>query len=511
MFYRKLNSDKISMEFKWLLGIVVVLFMSSVSWAQNSIQEIVQRGVRLNRPQVHFKKNNNPAIPSFGYSSNCGGTSCLPANTRVYFSDYEDVNISNNQKLRVGHIREIITPDGKRQNVSGQNYTLALNTITTSGFLKKTEVIAPIPETGDMFVNFEGRKVDWAIPLSEDPDSSRTEVAKPARREQAPSVSRSAPSVSSTVQTLAGVPCELCMPDQQAPGKIEQLSRQGLEVARRSSTSVPQKYDDFFLRQARRSNDPIAEATSIQNYNEYKEFMWAAAKEFNLDPALLFCLKHQESRESQAYIKDSKGNVVGPKNIDWHARAVSGSGAVGLGQFLPGTAFDINTTIPNNNPGLRSSYSRYLATFNKSQPAKFEIQSVSFAERSAKRGSAYARYVRQRNSNGLPIQVSLVSKNISDRSSASDCDDRCDPVLAIGQSAMYLRYIIDNYGNKLENRSMNLEYKVFIAGAYNRGPGAISKAITDGTGPLAWQKNLEGTEVQNHMNRIRNCMKVISN
>lgn len=470
------------MEFKWLSFILSVLIFSANAKAGQYPEEPTHR---YNYPRKIYQNR-------YGYDTK--NSRCIPP------ADPKVPTLCMEAESVIGCSSYTYIPDG----LGGQVQFCKINSVTRSG------VVSPVDSAlnytiATRFIDHTG-KPSVVLPPNEVFSADKDKVIRQfiTQRKSEGRVCTGDDCTPSLKQVLT----DLAAPILDA---FDGIQSEGPDVAPAPIRVLapPKKFDDYFMAKARKTGDP---EQSLRNYNLVKPYIMEAAAAFNIDPAMLFCLKNIESSESNAYSRQPNGQVKGPRFVEWHPSAVSSSGAVGLGQFLPGTAFDINASIYNN-PALTSKYDAYLKKFNRTKPAQFRINDSSFYNQSQNNGSAYNRYARMRSKSGQASQVALSAVDISDKNSTTQCDDRCDPLLSAGLSAMYLRYIIDEYGNKYENKAMNFEYKVFIAGAYNRGPGAIAGAIEAGTGPLNWQNNFgktHGAEVKGHMTKIRTCMQEIT-
>jgi hypothetical protein len=216
------------MKFRRLILILIAtVSVPCITQAQAAIESIISQGIRLKEAKVYFAKSNNPNQPSFGYSSQCGGAMCLPEGSRVFFSGYEDVPMASGKKLRVGIIQRYVLPDGTVRNVENQNYNLALQVVTSRD---RSEVVTTIPRDENLFLNFRGQSVDWAIPLNE-PNSNSAPSARTASRDTSaparPQATRprTATSVSAPVRPNleATASCELCGPESNK-GPIQNLA-----------------------------------------------------------------------------------------------------------------------------------------------------------------------------------------------------------------------------------------------------------------------------------------------
>lgn len=322
------------------------------------------------------------------------------------------------------------------------------------------------------------------------------------------------------------------------PPKVQEQAQDILQVAVQAQKAEPPKapeselvctadYEEpttnpdlHFFNQAKGATDT---ACSYKRYLDYKEKIIKAAKIFDLDENVLLCLFHRESRNT-VNKKDQNGRVTKTKDYtkDWDPQAVSFTGAVGIGQFTQGTFPDVMERVKK-----RSNYSelwdKYFQEIGRSVP----------------------------DSDKLEIVAGRNKYNVKEK-----CGARCDPDISIGAGIMYVRYIMDGYGNNYENKNANRtayqanlkikkdlerkqkirsltleeqkklnqvkgkvsaarEYMVFIAGAYNRGPGTVQRAITKGKGPIAWQNKMiennggKNGEVAGHIRNIRACTKKI--
>ncbi len=297
--------------------------------------------------------------------------------------------------------------------------------------------------------------------------------------------------------------------------------------------SIPTKNPDlYFYNRVQGVSDPVC---SYNRFLEYKEYIKQASQSMNVDENLLLCLLNRESRFSK-YKTDENGNILYKTNKkgkkypileyikDWDPYAVSTTGAVGIGQFVD-RSFPYVTNQVLKIKG-RNYYQMWKQYFS-----------------SIKRGK-------------VPTAEQLkINPNMERHSSPELCGARCEADISIGAAAVYIRYMMDGYGNAYENKNVTVaetkrlrdlrvtlnnkaqltsteqdqlkkvnqkleagrEYMVFMGGAYNRGEGTIEGSMSKNSGAMQWQRNMvkdngeSGGEVDSHMKAIRNCMKALEN
>jgi len=250
---------------------------------------------------------------------------------------------------------------------------------------------------------------------------------------------------------------------------------------------------------------------------EYQHHVAAAADAFAIPKPLLACLLFQESQ--------------------WDAGIVNeNSGATGIGQFLQPALDTLSIMLTDQLPknatkikkhkdamskfnnwllehiaaGAPGDVSKRLTNQNK-KDQNFHATKVKQYEL-AVHWRDYVRLIK----NNPKTKKDAVAVDLNRRGSINlqKSTDAKKPAIAIGLSAMYVRYIMDemtrnNPSGQISSAKQNLHLMAAVAGAYNMGPGAAAKLIgtPTPTDTTAWVKKLSANKESNkHMLNIMRCM-----
>jgi len=269
-----------------------------------------------------------------------------------------------------------------------------------------------------------------------------------------------------------------------------------------------------------KDTDVTCSPTDYANYLEqYKKIIEVASVTFGVSRPLLACLIFQESKFDRG--------------------ATSGTGAKGIAQFIEGTSNQINTLIRDN----KNLYNRMLV-HEGVERLKCDATYAGLAGKHSEYQDNWVTY----------FNVLLSDPDYRNRkppvSSQKNYGSfgippvftpglgRYLPPMAIGAMATYLKYIEDDRTSDHVHRAFannELEYLALLSAAYNAGDGIMATLPTS-TNPKNAQKkftevvynkyyeifvsknrNVPGraekkarskvAEVNNHMNKIRECIK----
>lgn len=303
-----------------------------------------------------------------------------------------------------------------------------------------------------------------------------------------------------TSSSEACTDCSLSEPSPSLPGPVDSARSAADQILRSSGdtlkckektyTRPTDKTDAYFFDIARKAG----KGCYYHNYITYKPDVNRAIDAFKIDKSMFLCLLHKESA--------------------WNPKTISNSGVVGLGQVTQPTLIE---TIKDTSSKFSEGWNKYFERHSTISQIKSDFEK-----------NKISRYLTK-------LDAEKISKGM--------CDIRCDPVLSIGVSALYVKHIIQNYTNKKissqDNGSsalivpnqkpmtdINKDYLVFVAGLYNLGPGHAGGIIsqTDLYKPSIMKEKLikldtRGcvnkikenkldclTEIESHMTSIDQCM-----
>lgn len=431
------------MKFKWLAFFIAVLIIPFFSWSQEQPKRAVYPGtfmppgIRIDKPIAYFKINENPDTPSYGYSFGadaeyaCSGM-CFEPNTKLIFSGYKDIEMSDGRKLRNGLIQTIVDPSGASRNVESEKLTVPVGVVTTSGipFFNRKQEFTPSLPVGSFFANSEGEEIRWAIPIAEGTEAGICPGPN-------------CPEEEGQVQKLIGAVTNL----------LHLPNTQTIEAARVDLS----KQERYFASQCRtseaRDNQMTCSPSELNKYmNEYKEYILLASKAFNVPADMLACLLFKEGK--------------------FGVGSTSHSGAAGLAQFVTPGALMVNNLIrpiqtqsckgkkgsdlircqarntsENRRKKYRENWEAYFNTLLKSKKYK-NHKAELFPDKT------YGDFK-------IPPQFT------------KETGAKLPPA-AIAASAVYLKYIIEDRTNAAVRSSVDrnsLEFKKFVVGAYNAGDG----------------------------------------
>ncbi len=525
------------------LLIIIGMLDSSALANQNCLDSTLSK-VGCKNLRIKLDRNAGYFVNEYGVRQDeceSGSPNCLLKDSIVTCSDFRNIQLPTSDKSKSLSIEVCQLQKGK---------------FLTTGYTVNNEYIAGLPEcpTPDDLAQCNFRVINKngrvQVVREKPPEAPEKPAAAPAPQTPPPAVTK----------TEACTDCLARPPQPTAPKPVQQVANSASDIARaaaaaqparplgaaenptfecKSNFSIPNANPDlYFFNNSRTASDPTC---SFNRYMEYKKYVDESQNNFGVHKNLLLCLMQQESR-NQTFRYDKNGNPItktivykGKKRtvnvvdtFDWDPKASSDTGAIGLGQFVDRTLPDVvGRILEDPRRSYQTGWTAYFRKFGKDAPQKDDIR----------------------------IDASLNDKKIQYE---GKCDSRCEPDLAIAAKGLYLRHIMDSYGNNYENRNANpavyeqnlairkqllnaqkirslsadesarlktaslkvdaaREYMVFIAGAYNRGPGAIEGTITAGTGAYTWQNNMIAEnggargEVASHMKRIRNCMRSLEN
>lgn len=517
--------------------LIIIGMLSSTSYASPNCVDRNLSKVGCKNLRIKINRNTGYFVNEYGIRHEVcanGSSNCLQSGSVVTCSDFREIKLPSNDKSKSLSI-EVCQFEKNKYITTGY---------TVDGEYKSGFPECPTPENL-LQCNFKVTNQNGQL---------RVVREAPSAAPDKPTVATPSPA---SEKTEACTDCAIASSPQVIPTKpVQQTAQSALDIARAAATSAPPRSlesaentefecrqnfttptsnpDLYFYEKVRLASDPTC---SFNRYMDYKKYVNESQKTFKVHKNLLLCLMQQESR-NQTLRYDKNGRAITKTVIrkgkrvsvyvvdtfDWDPKAASDTGAIGLGQFVDRTLPDIvGRVLEDPRKNYQTSWSSYFKAFGKSAPTK----------------------------DGIQIDASLNDKKIQYE---GKCDSRCEPDLAIAAKGLYLRHIMDSYGNDYENKNadpdiyeQNLvirnqllsaqksraltadeagrlraaslkvdaarEYMVFIAGAYNRGPGAIEGTIKQGTGAYTWQNNMIAQnggargEVASHMKKIRACMR----
>ncbi len=338
-----------------------------------------------------------------------------------------------------------------------------------------------------------------------------------AKKEQPVSVQRTSPQETRAPITVAqptpNVDCQECSAYNLTMLCQSSLFRDITQDVKNytSAFKSSKELEEYFFRSRKNCKDDHHE-----NYlNEYQHYVRDAAKAFQIPEPMLSCLLFIESR--------------------WDADAKSGSGAVGIAQFMPNTADTVGAIISSlgqsekqfeNLEQLQDAFQEKVRSNLKKEKQNKPIDPITKQERA---NFVYANTVLKNRGLALDwksyidllkVDPAFVKANPQQAKSQGyptrfNVAKAKEPHLAIGASALYLKHIMLTFQNQLdadiiEGKDQMLHFMVAVTGAYNMGPGNGLKLL--GRPPSKktrdWVTKLgKYSETKQHMEYIKRCME----